>query len=174
MSDKTTDPMAEIDAMKTVAEALSTLDEASCSRILRWAADRFGVEIQAVPQQIVTNGQTQSDNHIEGTPRTQDFSDIADLFATIDPSSDPEKALVISYWFQVIENQSDFDSQSVNKELKNLGHGASNITSAMNSLIGRKPALVMQTKKSGTSQQARKKYKLTHEGVKKAEEMMYN
>lgn len=59
---------------------------------------------------------------------------------------------------------SDFTSQEVNSELKNLGHGVTNITSAFSSLMKRKPALAMQTAKSGATQQARKRYKLTHAG----------
>lgn len=174
MTDENTDPLAEIEAMKAVAEALTPLDEASCGRVLRWASDRFGTEIQVVQQSIAPI--TQEDS-VQGEREEEQadellYTDIADLYAASQPSNDPEKALIVGYWFQVIEKQADFDSQRINKELKHLGHGITNITSAMSSLIGRKPALVMQTKKSGNSQQARKKYKLTHEGTKRVNEMI--
>jgi DNA-binding PadR family transcriptional regulator len=66
----------------------------------------------------------------------------------------------------------ELEGFTLNKELKNLGHGVSNITSALDTLMSRKPALVIQTKKSGTSKQARKKYKLTLEGLRAVERMV--
>jgi hypothetical protein len=65
-----------------------------------------------------------------------------------------------------------FDSAAVNRELKHLGHGVGNITSAFNDLISQKPALAMQTAKSGKSKQARKKYKITRAGEKAVLEML--
>lgn len=174
MMDKNTDPLAEIEAMKAVAEALTPLDETSCGRVLRWASDRFGADIHVAQQPTapVIEEDSQQGEDDKKQVSEQSYSDIADLYTASMPGNDPEKALIVGYWFQVIEGQADFDSQRINKELKHLGHGVANITSAMSSLIGRKPALVMQTKKSGNSQQARKKYKLTHEGIKRVKEML--
>ena len=176
MSEHDIDPIAEIDAMKSVAEALSPLDEEACGRVLRWAADRFSVTI-TTQQKGKGSAESDSENDADQEQKQHEssqnqFDDIADLYTAVTPKYDPEKALVVGYWFQVIQGQSDFDSGRINKELKNLGHGVTNITTAMTSLIGRKPALVIQTKKSGSSQQARKKYKLTLEGIKKVKEMI--
>jgi predicted transcriptional regulator len=38
--------------------------------------------------------------------------------------------------------------------------------------MGFKPQLAIQLKKSGNAKQARKKYKVTKEGIKKVEEML--
>ncbi len=65
-----------------------------------------------------------------------------------------------------------FDSQSANTALKNLGHAIANITMALGALIKQKPALVLQTKKSGKSRQARKTFKLTVAGIKAVEDMI--
>src|SRR5205823_4960084 len=100
------------------------------------------------------------------------FPTVADFYSACNPSSDVDKALVVGYWAQVIENVPEFDSQSINRELKHLGHGVSNITSAFDGLKERKPQLVIQTKKSGTSRQARKLYKLTIEGQRAVERMI--
>lgn len=78
----------------------------------------------------------------------------------------------MAYWFQEIVGDSEFESAKLNRELKHMGHGLSNVTKALNSLIGKKPSLAIQTKKSGSSKQARKKYKLTHAGVQKVQEML--
>jgi DNA-binding PadR family transcriptional regulator len=66
----------------------------------------------------------------------------------------------------------DVEAQRVNTELKQLGHGVSNITRAFDALKSQKPALIMQTRKEGTSKQARKKYKVTTEGKKAVERML--
>jgi hypothetical protein len=172
MSDDNTTPLKEIEAMTTVANALTLLDENACGRVLRWAADRFGVEVKTVRQQGAKDDVEGERVNDDSQKAAQQFGEIADLYTATTPGNDSEKALIIGYWFQVIQEQKDFDAGRVNKELQQLGHGVSNITTAMNGLIGRKPALAMQTKKSGNSQQARKKYKLTHEGIQKVKEMI--
>lgn len=171
MSSESIDPMAEIEAMKNVSSALNQLDEAARSRVLRWAFDIFNVNIN-VQRTSKTQASIENDTQNEADNHQDSYDDIADLYSRSNASNDPEKALIVGYWVQVIEKQQDFDSQRINKELKHLGHGVTNITSALSSLIGRKPALVIQTRKSGNSQQARKKYKLTHEGIKRVKEML--
>ena len=92
-----------------------------------------------------------------------------DLFNAVGPKTEPEKALVVGYWVQVVEGQADFGSQQINGMLKDMGHGVSNITDVLSSLMNRRPSLVMQTKKVGTSRQARKRYRLTVAGVQEVE-----
>ena len=36
------------------------------------------------------------------------YTDIADLYAASNPANDPEKALIVGYWFQVIEGQGGY------------------------------------------------------------------
>ena len=160
MSDHTTDPMAEITAMQKLAEALFGLDTEATARVLRWAADRFKVA------SVLRSGSEPAEQK-EAT-----FQDFASLYDSANPSTDAEKALVGGYWFQVIQGQQDLDAQQINAGLKNLGHGIGNITAAFNDLINRTPRLVIQTRKSGTAKQARKKYRLTVEGTRKVKEML--
>lgn len=170
-----TDPMAEIQAMQTVAEAVSDLDDEARGRVLRWAAERFSVVVTGAPMSGRTPGPSGMAGNVANGPSSNgevpQFSDIAELYAAAAPESEVDKALVAGYWFQFNQGQPDFGSQEVNSALKNLGHPIKNITSAFDSLKGRKPAPVMQVKKSGTSRQARKTYKLTVAG-KSAVEMM--
>jgi hypothetical protein len=100
------------------------------------------------------------------------FEGLAELFAAANPKTEPDKALVTGYWFQVVRNEADLTGQSLNEELKHLGHGVLNITKALTSLMKRKPQLVIQIRKSGTSKQARKKYKLTDSGRREVERML--
>jgi len=97
---------------------------------------------------------------------------VADLFAAAAAQTDADRALVVGYWLQIITSQPDFDSFTVNRDLKNLGHGVANITSAFDTLIERKPQHVIQTRKSGSAKQARKRYKLTEEGKKAVQRMV--
>jgi hypothetical protein len=83
-----------------------------------------------------------------------------------------EKVLVTGFWFQEILGQTDLDAQQINGELKQLGHGILNITMAFGELMNRKPQLAIQTRKSGSSKQARKRYRLTREGLNRVKAMV--
>jgi len=170
--DTTTDPMAELNAMTEIAKALQPLDSNAVRRVLIWAADRFNAAVNLGSSESETDSITDHGKNNGQNTTQDDFSDVADLFASASPRNDPEKALLVAYWFQKLNGQPEFDSATVNKELKHLGHGVTNITTALSSLISRKPQLVIQTRKSGSSQQARKRYKLTNEGLKQVERMI--
>jgi uncharacterized protein CbrC (UPF0167 family) len=100
------------------------------------------------------------------------FSTFAELFSKASPSSNGEKALVTGYWLQVCGGADSFTAAAANKELMNLGHKVANITDAIDSMKNLKPQLILQLKKSGTSRQARKVYKVSHEGVTRVEAMI--
>lgn len=163
----TTDPMAELSAMTEIAKALQPLDSEAVRRVLSWAADRFGVTLSATPAAKAT-----FEDQNEANNGNRELDTVADLFAAANPKNDPERALLTAYWFQALKGQPDFDSASINRELKHLGHKVTNITAALSSLMSKKPQLVIQTRKSGSSQQARKRYKVTNEGLKYAERLL--
>ena len=156
----------EIEALATVSEALSGLDEEVVKRILQWAANRYGVTIRKRADEKA------EDKEAHDTEETSTFSDVNELFDAAEPSTNSERALVIAYWLQEIEGQPDFMAQTVNTQLKHMGHPITNITRALQLLIDRKPSLVMQVKKSGTSKQARKRYKITTAGRRHVDEMI--
>lgn len=156
------DAEKELDAMRKIAGVLGDFgdDSKARARVLRWAAELYGVGSigDAPPVGVPTSPEAQRSEEEEG------FDDLADLFDAAGPQTDADRALVVGYWLTVREGKGDFTSRSVNSELKNLGYGVTNITSAFSSLMRRKPALAMQTAKTGTSRQARKRYKLTRAG----------
>lgn len=166
-----TDPMVELKAMTAVAEALAKLDTDATGRVIRWAADCFGVAAvdKTNPKQDKPGTGGQIGGIGGGTPKR--FEHLGDLYSAASPEKDSDRALVVGYWHQFIEEQADFGAQTINSALKNLGHGVANITVAFEALKAQKPQLVIQLKKSGTSKQARKTYKLTAAG-KSAVEMM--
>ena len=102
----------------------------------------------------------------------QEFASLGDFFDAADPQTEADRVLVVAYWIQVVEGAEAFESFPVNKQLKNLGHAVSNITRALDSLIDQTPRLILQTSKSGSAKQARKKYKVTREGTKRVQTMI--
>lgn len=168
-----TDSLAEIDALKTIATALTPLDEAARSRVMNWVSAKFGLK-QGTPQKPAPIGAPAPAKALdrEQTDTVPQGRDLPSLFASAQCGTDYEKALVVAYWFQVEQGAADVDAQDVNRELKHLGHGVSNITRCFDLLMSAKPQLVIQTRKSGTTKQARKKYRVTAEGIARLQQMV--
>lgn len=152
--------------MEQVAEALAELDEASAARVIRWAADRYGID--------QPSGKGQADSGVDRATSDTDleFSDLADLFFQASPSTQQEKILVAGFWFQAVKGDDDLTARQINDELKHLGHQVTNITRSFDRLMNKKPALAMQVRKTGSAQQAHKIYRLTRAGLDRVEEML--
>jgi hypothetical protein len=173
-------PDPEIDARSAVVAALERLDSDhdTRARVLRWAAARFGVTLDArtpppnvLPQLAYLDALPEQPSGRAAETRTATvaaepvFEDFVDLFDAVDPRSDVEKALTGAYWLQVVSKQPSWQSLRVNNLLKETGHGVGNVTSALRSAQERKPALVRQVRKNGKAAQSWKTYKLTTSGV---------
>jgi hypothetical protein len=166
MGDENIDPIAEAKAMQELAEVFKGLQPDAIRRVLRWATDVYGAKVVPAPSGAPAAVTANSSNST-----ASQFTDVGELFAAASPTTDADKALVVGYWFQYVEGQSDLNSQAINTALKHLGHSIGNITTAFDNLKARRPAPVIQLKKSGTSKQARKTYRLTSAG-KTAVELM--
>lgn len=168
-------PVPELEAMNQVAEALEDLTEQERSRVLRWAAERYEVALpKGSAQRRESVDESDEDYEVEegkgggedaGGSGDGSFEHFAELYHAVDPSTDSERVLVAAYWTQEIDGNESFGSTALNKMLKELGHGVGTINKAMTSNINRKPALILQVKRGGTSRQSRKTYKLTGAGV---------
>lgn len=164
---------SDVEAMGKVDRALAGLQSEDRRRVLRWAVDKFGRDDEALVSALDQRGSQATasarggGDGANGLPSDSPaFDSISDLVEAVNPSSAAEYVLTGTYWFQNVEGAQDVAAQEVNSELKNLGRSPSNITDVFTDLINRKPALVRQVAKSGTSKQARKKYKLTTEGAR--------
>jgi hypothetical protein len=155
---------AELSAMKTVYEALKDLDEDARQRTLAWAAGRL--EVNAPVEKGGASGAAGANED------TSDFSDVAELIDAAQPARGPEHALVVAYWIQIIEKKEGWTGNEVNSQLRNMGHGAANITTTLDRLIKRKPSLVMQTAREGKGTNAKKTYKLTSVGIRAVQSMI--
>ena len=164
----------DLRAMAQIKEALVGLDEKALARVLTWAAswaaDCYGISIRTEPNGPASNGRHFVEDG-RNTPDTEPDT-IAGLYEMARPSSESEKVLVVGYWLQKMQGQETLDAQEVNTELKNLGYAVKNITRAFSGLMDQKPQLAVQVRKSGSTQQARKRYKITTAGLRKVDEML--
>ena len=160
----------ELKAMGQLENALRDLQEDERARVLQWAASRF--KFAPTP---ALNGRHAAADESAGArldKQTGEYEDLATFYDAAAPSTDADRALVAAYWYQMHESVVDIEAQAINTSLKNLGHGIGNITRAFDSLKGSKPALLVQTRKDGSTKQARKKFKVTAEGRKAVERML--
>jgi hypothetical protein len=176
------DPQAadpEFAAIVATVSALTPLDEEARKRVLDYVANRFAIKVHNPPKASPTgerhtneqqNGQEDSD--AEGGSQLRTYETFSELFDAANPQTGPEKALVAAYWIQVCGDAATFEGFPINNELKHLGHGIANITTALDGLKNQKPALVLQTQKAGKTKQARKTYKLSIAGIKAVEAML--
>jgi hypothetical protein len=158
----------EFRAMASVYEALAPLDDESRARVLRWVTDRFGY---SPPRRPNPNALGTTDDAVHANGELADEADLAETFARAQPTTEMDKVLVAAYWFQE-RGAKDQESQSLNKELKNLGHGIDNIARAVSNLTETRPALVIQTRKTGSTRQARKRFRVTQEGINRVRRML--
>jgi hypothetical protein len=150
----------EIEAMQAVFEALKKLeDDGSRKRVLAWVASKFGLQS--------AHGQVSKGTVLTAGERSlPSFQTIADLFSEVQVTTDVQRVLIAAAYLQEKDGKADLTGREINSELTHLGHGSTNITRDLNALMNRKPRLVIQTRKEGTTKQAQKKYRITTEGLK--------
>ena len=157
--------IAELKAMGEIASIFAALEEEEIQRVLRWLNEKYQ------RKGGITGTATILAPTIGGSEKIE-FSDLPSLFDATKPTNGLERILVGAYFYQIIRGEPDFDSQSLNTQLKHLGYPSANITRDMESLVNRSPKLVIQTRKEGTTKQARKRFRLTTEGVRTVEVML--
>jgi len=168
------DPLKELEAMKKVAEALNDLDEGSIRRVLNWVSDHFSIKNNNIAMTAAAVAGENDEPELDNKKAEEVYEDVAELYAVAQPGSDADKALVVAYWMQIHEGAQSIDTQSVNTQLKHMGHGIGNVTRAFENLKKTRPQMIVQLRKSGTSKQARKTFKVTTEGKKYVEQLLRN
>lgn len=170
MEDVGTDKDYELNAMQAIAKVLSPLEPKARRRIMAWVNDKFEMEQLPAPRPPKSEASTGT----AGDTQIQDTApqDVARLFDRAAPRTDAEKVLVVAYWMQEINHEGGVMATRVNKVLGQLGHAVSHINEVFTRLMKQKPALVIQTRKSGKAKQARRTFMVTAEGVKTAKSML--
>lgn len=176
MADMSNPPDPEFSAMNVLYAALEPLDSEARKRVVAYIVARLGMthggpkSSDSGPIDLGGDQEPDLENETNIAPK---YGTLAELCDATHPTTAAHKALVAGYWLQVCQGGESFDGFSANKELKHLGEGVANITVAMDALKSQKPALALQLKKSGKSQQARKVYKITTAGIKAVEAMIH-
>ena len=163
------DAATEAKALGKVVEALVGLDSEATRRVLEWAWKRYVGTTAPEPRRRSKSGEPPGD---VDTPDGGENADLGELYDAAKPTTDAEKVLVVAYWHQVVQKKETLDSQTLNSDLKDLGHGVGNVTAACSALMNTQPALMRQVKKKGTTQQSRKLYRVTSAGVQRVQEMV--
>jgi hypothetical protein len=159
----------EIKAMNDVYAALKDLEDAARKRIIEWVSERFSLTKSKTKEDLkIKESSEMPMNEI----KLSSFPSVAEVFAKTNPKKEPEKVLIVGAYLQEVKGTSELTGREINKELNHLGHGVGNITVAITSLINKRPQLMIQTRKEGTTQQAQKKYKVTTEGFAVAKKMI--
>jgi hypothetical protein len=156
----------ELTAMADVSKALADLDDEVRGRVLRWAAERYGVALGKGAGGLSREVGAGTNHNDES-----EFAEVGDLVSAAQPITDAERALLVAYWLQERESQ-QVTGQRVNVQLKNLGHGVERINDVFAELLATSPHLVIQTKRSGTHARAKKQYKVTKAGIERVHEML--
>ena len=166
----------EMQAMAAIKAALEPLDADTRGHVLKWASQRFEVDLpETAHEQDSQAGRGNGSGGRAaggGGMAAADYGEVPDLVAASGASNDDERVLVVSYWLQVVGGKPDFPSQPVNTELKNLGHGLKRINDVFAQLVATRPQLMVQVRKGGKTQQARKVHKLTKAGIDRVEAMV--
>ena len=69
-------------------------------------------------------------------------------------------------YLQERHNFKEITTYDINFRLKRIKHGVTNISSLINGILKRKPQLLDEIKKEGQTKHARRKFRVTEEGLK--------
>jgi hypothetical protein len=120
-----------------------------------------GQTAKAGPQLSVTNGEKSA---------AQNATPFNALIEKWSPTTQADRALLGAYYFQRVLGHQNVTGLQVNKELKQHGFGAANITDCFTTNMNAEPARMLQTKKAGKSKQAKKLYLVTTAGINYVED----
>jgi predicted transcriptional regulator len=173
----------EIEVLSKLQDLMEGLNAEEKIRVVTWLVSKFRLGTttlvldahQATPAQQNTAPASAPEKAtrpaVEATPtKVAAFDNFEDLFRAIRPNSDSEKALASAVFLQQKRNVTEISSAQVQKELKLINERVSNITQAISALVKKK--YIEQLSKQGDSQQARKQYKVTKEGLRTIENIL--
>jgi len=162
----------ELQAMSQVFEALKSLNNGQQRRIIHWVRDRLSSPepeiIQPAPAPEAETIKPEPEIIQVDKKDLTRFDTVLDLFAESNVKKATSKILLMAAFLQERHNYHEFSSYDVNFRLKRIGHGVTNISSLINGILNKKPALMMQLDSENHSKQARRKFKVTAEGIKVA------
>lgn len=132
-------------------------------------ATEESTELETIPQikpieQVTANDDVDPQKNL-GLKR---YGSIETLFLSSSVNTVSSKILLCAAYLQEKLNIDELSSYDINSRLKKLGYGVANISNSLNTLIKKDPPLIVQTRKIGDSKQAKRRFKVTEEGLKVA------
>ncbi len=164
----------EIKALNDCYAALKGIEPDAIERTLVWLTKKFAIK----PTSSVVAAPHKPEAHAENTVAAGDSGSVGngsdiltfptpgEFLAGLNLTNDNERALAVAAYLQKKEPDCELSGFVVNKELRHAGHGLENITRAIQVWVDSRPQLMIQLRKSGTTRQAKKNYKVTGEGFK--------
>lgn len=159
----------ELHAMGELSRLLETLEQDQRARVLRWALSRYSSS--TLSDETTPDDGAQKAKEAGVNNGDDSFESFADFYHSLRVNDNSSRALAAAYWISTINGGESFQSQALNSLLKDLGFGVSNITDALSANMKENPKLIVQVRKSGSSKQARKSYKITDAGKRRISSM---
>lgn len=180
----------EISAMNEALDALKNLDNGQRKRVVDWITARYRLNelskfqapmeekmsdaveiIQPVEVPAITKkGRKPRAKKAGSTPDEKDITNyetVLDLFSESNVKKVSQKILLMSAYLQEKLKFEEISSFDINSRLKRIKHGVTNISSAINGLVKKKPQLLAVVEKPGEEDSpSRRKFKVTEEGLK--------
>lgn len=169
---------SELEALNKINEAIKDLQVDERVRVVAWLINKYSihsghpVNIPVTPKNLSDGGDFEEEINEGNDPEIVSFGSAAELLAKCNTKTSAEKVLVVAAYLQAKNPKQDLTGYEINHTLKNIGHKVSSVNIFAGLLMAKKPQLMIQTKKHGTSQQARKNYRVTDEGMKEVERLL--
>ncbi|UCH92405.1 MAG: hypothetical protein JSV88_19200 [Candidatus Aminicenantes bacterium] len=97
-----------------------------------------------------------------------EYDNFEDLLLFSNSKTNTAKILLAAAFLQDKKNLKEFGSYDISSMFKKIGEEVKHPSAAINSLMSKKPPLLVQTGTQGTSKQSRRKFRVTEEGLKMA------
>ncbi len=156
----------ELIAMSKIQALVSPLDADARGRVLAWIVSKFGDHQNR-------NMSVSMRENLSDTPLGP-VGSLAEYFSKASGGikTDADRVLVAATFLQENEGLTELTGLEINRELHHLGHRVNNVTKAISALMDKKPQMMIQTRKEGTTRQAKKKYRVTIEGQKAVRDLI--
>jgi hypothetical protein len=94
------------------------------------------------------------------------YDSLKDIFKASTAKRTGARMLLAAAYLQEKENFKELTSYVISSQLKKAGVEIKHPSATLNSLIGKKPPVLLQTGKHGDSEKSRRKFRVTEEGLK--------
>lgn len=172
----------EIGAMNEVLVSFKQLDNGQRKRIVDWLTARFKLNEPYDSTQIALSEPVElkrtrrkpgpkKKTDVSASPEEKNiklYDTVLELFSEADVKRVSSKILLMAAYLQEKLNIKEISSFDINSRLKRIRHGVTNISSAINGLLDHSPKLIDVIEQPGMEKAARRKFKVTEEGIKLA------